>query len=68
MGRFGTTSKSGSRLEVAEINQIVEISINLVLGLIGPITLKLQGTIGEQEVTAFIDLGARHNFMSQGVV
>lgn len=47
---------------------MVEVSLNLVAGLTAPKTMKLRGTIGEQEVVILSDLGATHNFISLSLV
>ncbi|MCV5004166.1 retropepsin-like domain-containing protein, partial [Escherichia coli] len=55
-------------LEAAEINQIIEVSLNSVAGLTAPQTMKLRGTLSEQEVVVLIDPGATHNFISVDLV
>ncbi|XP_056686201.1 uncharacterized protein [Spinacia oleracea] len=40
------------------------ISLNSVVGLANPKTIKMVGTIHEQEVVVMIDLGATHNFIA----
>lgn len=43
---------------------MVELSINLVVGLTTPKTMKLKGSILGQPVLVLIDCGATHNFIS----
>lgn len=45
-----------------------EISLNSVMGITSPKTLKLLGQIEDQAVVVMIDLGATHNFISKDVV
>ena len=54
-------------MEGAE-NQVVEVSLNSVVGLTSPKTLKLAGEINNQKVVVLIDSGASHNFISNEVV
>ena len=55
-------------LEVAEISQVIEVSLNSVAGLTTPRTMKLKGVIGEQELVCLIDPGAPHNFIANKLV
>ena len=55
-------------LEMAKIFQVVEVSLNSVVGLTTPKTMKLKGHIREQEVVILIDPGPTHNFMSLELV
>lgn len=41
-----------------------EVSLNSVVGLSNPRTMKLRGKVGESEVVVLIDPGATHNFVS----
>lgn len=41
-----------------------EVSLNSVIGLTSPKTMKLMGKIGERKVVVMIDPGATHNFVS----
>ncbi|XP_074346704.1 uncharacterized protein LOC141685510 [Apium graveolens] len=45
-----------------------EVSLNSVIGLTNPKTMKLKGSIGEYEVVVLIDPGATHNFVSLELV
>ena len=54
--------KSGTAEPV--LNEAAEISLNLVVGISTPTTMKLQGRIEGQEVVVLIDCGASHNFIS----
>ena len=46
----------------------MELSINSVVGLADPRTMKVKGSIAQQEVVVLIDCGASHNFISTAVV
>ena len=51
-----------------EVEEIVELSINSVVGLSAPKTMKIKGKIAQQEVITLIDCGATHNFISTRLV
>lgn len=62
------TDQHMAKLDVVEINQTVEVSLNSVIGVTLLRTIKLRGTIREQEVVTLFDPGATHNFISLEVV
>lgn len=47
---------------------VAEVSINSVVGLTSPRTMKLRGSIGDETVVVLIDNGASHNFISEKLV
>lgn len=47
---------------------LTEVSLNSVIGLSNPKTMKLKGLLGDQEVVVMIDPGATHNFISLATV
>lgn len=47
---------------------VAEVSVNSVVGLSSPKTMKLRGRIGAEEVVILIDSGASHNFISEKLV
>ena len=47
---------------------LVEVSLNLVIGLTSPRTMKIRGYIREFEVVVLIDCGATHNFVSSHLI
>ena len=51
-----------------EIVETVELSLNSVVGLTTPGTMKLRGLIKGTEVTILIDCGATHNFIGTKLV
>ena len=48
--------------------ELVELSMNLVVGLTSPKTIKLKGKVCGKEVVVLIDPGATHNFVSYALV
>lgn len=57
------TSKTEVRLQVAMINQINKVSLNLVARLTNPKTKKLKGIIAEHEVVTLIEPATTHNYL-----
>ena len=47
---------------------VSEVSLNSVVGISNPKTMKLKGIIGSQVVIVMVDPGATHNFISLGTV
>ncbi|KAA0059478.1 hypothetical protein IC582_002783 [Cucumis melo] len=61
--------KELGRIEVNEdITTVVELSINSVVGLNDPGTMKVRGKLFGEEVIILIDCGATHNFVSEKLV
>lgn len=65
------TEEAGSELPEApteeaalEVPLHTEVSLNSVIGLSSPKTMKLKGVLGTSEVVVMIDPGATHNFVS----
>ncbi|KAL0551119.1 hypothetical protein IC582_010201 [Cucumis melo] len=61
-----------SEMKPPEIQSIenlnIELSINSVVGLTNPGTMKVKGKLGEEEVVILIDCGATHNFIAEKLV
>ena len=51
-----------------EDQAIVELSINFVVGLSNPGTVKVRGEIKGEELVILVDRGATHNFISEKFV
>ena len=51
-----------------ELKDIVELSLNSVVGLTTSGTMKIKGTIRSKEVIILVDSGATHNFLSLDLV
>lgn len=51
-----------------EVNVQPQVSLNSVIGLSNPKTMKLRGTVQGRDVVVMIDPGATHNFVSLAVV
>lgn len=62
------SSHSEDITEVIPTSPQPEISLNSVMGLTSPRTMKLLGCIGGQEVVVMVDPGATHNFVSLDAV
>ncbi|KFK28310.1 hypothetical protein AALP_AA8G499800 [Arabis alpina] len=50
------------------ITELAELSLNSMVGISSPSTMKLMGTIQTTEVVVLIDSGASHNFVSEQLV
>ena len=50
------------------IDEIAELSINSMVGLSAPKTMKVKGKISQQDIVVMIDCGATHNFISTKLV
>ncbi|KAA0067574.1 Ty3/gypsy retrotransposon protein [Cucumis melo var. makuwa] len=61
--------KELNQIEINEdITTIVELSINSVVGLNDPGTMKVRGKLFEEDVIILIDCGVTHNFVSEKLV
>ncbi|KAL0537222.1 hypothetical protein IC582_026197 [Cucumis melo] len=61
--------KELASLEVKENNQtVIKLSINSVVGLNDPGTMKVKGMINNKEIVVMIDCGTTHNFISENLV
>lgn len=47
-----------------EVGEKVKLSLNSVVGLSMPETMKLKGTVGSSDVVVLIECGTTHNFIS----
>ncbi|KAA0055700.1 Ty3/gypsy retrotransposon protein [Cucumis melo var. makuwa] len=55
--------------EVPNVENLnIELSLNSVVGLNNPGTMKVKGKVGEEEVVILIDCGATHNFIAEDLV
>ena len=53
---------------LVELKDVVELSLNSVVGLTTPGTMKIKGTIRSKEVIILVDNRATHNFLSLELV
>ena len=51
-----------------KLKDAVELSLNSVVDLTTPGTMKIKGMIGSKEVIILVDSGATHNFLSLDLV
>lgn len=54
--------------ELQEIGEMVETSLNSVVGLTTPRKMKVRGRVCGQEVVVLVDCGATHSFISTKLV
>ncbi|XP_017233746.1 uncharacterized protein LOC108207825 [Daucus carota subsp. sativus] len=62
------TSEDSEIVPSPPTEPVPEVSLNSVVGLSNPKTMKLRGIIGANQVVVLIDPGATHNFLSLKVV
>lgn len=48
-----------------DIGEVVELSLDTVVGFSTPGTMKLQGMIQQRKVIVLVDCGMTHNFISE---
>lgn len=53
------------KLKQVNVEPVAELSLNSMVGLSNPGTVKLRGSINQQTVIVTVDSGATHNFISQ---
>lgn len=65
----GETDCDDLEVPLSPVEEVVtKVSLNSVVGISNPKTMKLKGIIGELEVVVMIDPGATHNFISKEMV
>ena len=55
-------------LQEEDVQEVVDLSPNSVVGQSAPKTMKIKGRIAQQEVIMLINCGATHNFIYTRVV
>ena len=63
-----TGENSRETEDTIKMGEVVELSLNSVVGLTPPLTMKIKGEIDGQEVVVLIDSGASHNFIAAELV
>ena len=62
------TEEAKKELEAAEMNQMIDVSLNFVAGFTSSKIMKFKCVVGDQEVVTLIDPGAIHNFILKELV
>lgn len=52
-------------LKQVDVKPVAELSLNFVVGLNNPGTMKLRASINQRSMIVMLDCGAIHNFISQ---
>ena len=61
-------SRATEEPSLIELKDAMELSLNSMVGLTTPETMKIKGMIGSKEVIILVDSGATHNFLSLDLV
>lgn len=65
----GEEEEEGEETQAGELMaEVAELSMNSVVGITSPKTIKLKGTVRDLEVIVLIDSGATHNFVSPKII
>lgn len=51
-----------------KVSYVIELSLNFVVEISTPGTMKLRGSIADKEAVVLIDCGVTHNFINQRLV
>lgn len=65
----GDTDEGSTEPPMSPTDELTtEVSLNSVVGLSNPRTMKIRGKINEKDVVVLVDPGATHNFVSLSIV